>query len=68
MGVVEAGSLFAWCQSAAMGGAAVNGIIAAGATGAGVAGSATAAGAFAENSKAEPHDWVKLFKEVYRRG
>jgi len=30
IGIVEAGSLFAWCQSAAMGGAAVGGIIAAG--------------------------------------
>lgn len=31
---VEAGSLFAWCQSAAMGGAAIEGIQVAGATGA----------------------------------
>lgn len=31
--LVEAGSLFAWCQSAAMGGAAVGGIQAVGATG-----------------------------------
>jgi len=33
---VEAGSLFAWCQSAAMGGAAVGGILATGVAGAGV--------------------------------
>ncbi|KAH0541841.1 hypothetical protein FGG08_003724 [Glutinoglossum americanum] len=38
LGVVEAGSVFAWCQSAAMGGAAVNGITATGATGAAVVG------------------------------
>jgi hypothetical protein len=37
IGLVEAGSVFAWCQSAAMGGAAINGIVAAGAAGAGVA-------------------------------
>ena len=43
MGAVEAGSLFAILQSAAMGGAAVNGIIAAGLTGGGVLLSATAA-------------------------
>ena len=34
IGLVEAGSFFAWCQSAAMGGAAVNGIIATGVAGA----------------------------------
>jgi hypothetical protein len=37
IGAVEAGSIFAWCQSAAMGGAAVNGIIATGVAGAGAA-------------------------------
>jgi len=37
IGLVEAGSVFAWCQSAAMGGAALNGIIATGAAGAGMA-------------------------------
>jgi hypothetical protein len=30
IGVVHAGSLFAWCQSAAMGGAALSGIVASG--------------------------------------
>jgi Interferon-induced 6-16 family len=47
IGLVEAGSFFAWCQSAAMGGAAVQGIIATGVAGAGVAGGAT----FAERVK-----------------
>ncbi|KAI9877711.1 MAG: hypothetical protein M1830_003053 [Pleopsidium flavum] len=37
IGVVQAGSWFAWCQSAAMGGAAWSGIAASGAAGAGVA-------------------------------
>ena len=36
MGVVEAGSLFAWCQSAAMGGAALGGIQVAGIAGAAI--------------------------------
>ena len=35
IGVVEAGSLFAWCQSVAMGGTAVGGIQAAGVAGIG---------------------------------
>ena len=37
LGLVEAGSLFAWCQIAAMGGAAVGGIQAVGATGLAIA-------------------------------
>jgi hypothetical protein len=41
IGLVEAGSLIAWCQSAAMGGAALNGIFSFGVAGAGVAGVAT---------------------------
>ncbi|TVY43344.1 hypothetical protein LOCC1_G004604 [Lachnellula occidentalis] len=45
LGLVEAGSLFAWCQSAAMGGAAVGGILATGLGGAGVAIGASVAGA-----------------------
>jgi hypothetical protein len=45
IGLVRAGSIFAWCQSAAMGGAAVNGIVATGLTGAGIVVGAGAAGA-----------------------
>ena len=41
IGLVQAGGVFAWCQSAAMGGAAVGGIVAGGAAGAGVMGAAT---------------------------
>lgn len=44
VGLVQAGSLFAWCQSAAMGGAAVSGIVAGGAAGGSVALAATGAG------------------------
>lgn len=45
IGLVEAGSIFAWCQSAAMGGAAVGGILATGLAGAGVAVGAALTGA-----------------------
>ncbi|KAI9746309.1 MAG: hypothetical protein M1818_000020 [Claussenomyces sp. TS43310] len=45
MGIVEAGSIFAWCQSAAMGGAALGGIAATGLSGAGIVVGATVAGA-----------------------
>jgi Interferon-induced 6-16 family len=48
VGLVEAGSLFAWCQSAAMGGAAFNGILALGATGAGVVGVSSLGGSTKE--------------------
>jgi hypothetical protein len=41
IGLVQAGSLFAWCQSAAMGGAAAGGTVAAGVTGGVVAAAAT---------------------------
>ncbi|MCJ1248403.1 hypothetical protein MMC30_005620 [Trapelia coarctata] len=41
IGLVQAGSLFAWCQSVAMGGAALNGILASAAIGGGLAGGAT---------------------------
>jgi hypothetical protein len=44
IGIVQGGSLFAWCQSAAMGGAAVGGILVTGLTGAGIAVGATVAG------------------------
>jgi hypothetical protein len=59
IGLVEAGSLFAWCQSAAMSGAALNGIFSFGVAGAGVAGVATVPviPGFAEK-----------FKSVFRRG
>ena len=65
IGAVQAGSVFAWCQSAAMGGAAVNGIIATGAAGGGVVALATA-GAVGQDDEAEV--LLKTFREVYRKG
>lgn len=73
MGVVEAGSLFAWCQSAAMGGAAVSGIIAAGVTGGGVLLSSTAVGLLMDGKGDENMDELdkerltELFHNVCRR-
>ena len=65
IGAVQAGSVFAWCQSAAMGGAAVNGIIATGAAGGGVAALATA-GAVGQDDNAEA--LLETFRKVYRKG
>lgn len=67
LGFVEAGSLFAWCQSAAMGGTAVNAIIATGAAGGGVAAFATAAAA-GQSETLNVDGLMKTFREVYRRG
>lgn len=68
VGLVQAGSLFAFCQSAAMGGAAVNGIIACGAAGGSVALAATG-GALAGGQMAlTPEKMKAMFLEVYRRG
>jgi hypothetical protein len=67
LGIVEAGSLFAWCQSAAMGGAAVNAIIATGAAGGGVTALATAAAA-GQSGTLDVDGLMKTFREVYRRG
>ncbi|ERF76625.1 hypothetical protein EPUS_04445 [Endocarpon pusillum Z07020] len=67
IGVVEAGSLFAWCQSAAMGEAAVNAIVATGAAGGGVAALATGVAA-AQNQGLDVDILIAKFKEVYRQG
>ena len=67
LGIVEAGSLFAWCQSAAMGGAAVNTVIATGAAGGGVAALVTA-GIAGQSGTADMDELMEKFKEVYRRG
>ncbi|KAI9778678.1 MAG: hypothetical protein M1816_003927 [Peltula sp. TS41687] len=73
LGVVEAGSLFAWCQSVAMGGVAVNAIVAAGAAGGGVAALATAAtaataGTAEQRATVDVNELFGKFKEVYIRG
>ena len=69
IGAVEAGSLFAWCQSAAMGGAAVNGIIAAEVTGGGVLLRSTAAGVLMDGAvnKGDEEKLMELFQKVCRR-
>ena len=61
MGVVKAGSLFSWCQSAAMGGAALGGIQVAG-----IAGVAGFAGATVTRVADVP-GLAETFKRVYRR-
>ena len=66
IGVVQAGSIFAWCQSAAMGGAAVNGIIAVGAAGGVGAAAATGAG-FMSGQTLTPEKMKEIFVTVYRK-
>lgn len=66
IGLVQAGSLFAWCQSAAMGGAAVTGIIAAGASGLTAAAGATALQALqAGNSTIPAHVLKDKFQKAW---
>ena len=69
VGIVQAGSLFAWCQSAAMGGAAAGTIVAAQGVGGVVAGSA-ALGEVLSGSKdehvAKRMIWI-LFTESVRK-
>lgn len=67
LGVVQAGSLFAWCQSAAMGGAALNGVAATGIAGGGAAALATA-GAAVQGGEKEKQEMMNRFQEVFRRG
>ena len=66
-GLVQAGSLFAWCQSAAMGGAAVNGIVALGAAGGSVALAATGAGVVGAQTALTPEKLKEMFLSVYRK-
>ena len=67
MGLVQAGSLFSWCQSAAMGGAAVNGIIASGAAGGSVLAAATGAAAASGRMLLTPEKMKEIFLTVYRK-
>jgi hypothetical protein len=75
IGAVEAGSLFAWCQSVAMGGAAINGVFAAGAAGAGLVGAGVLGGVIegqGDELEAAEEEVVKLkalekFQEGFRR-
>lgn len=67
IGLVQAGSLFAWCQSAAMGGAAVNGIVACGAAGGSVALAATGAGLAGGQTELTVEKLKEMFLMVYRK-
>lgn len=67
IGLVQAGSLFAWCQSVAMGGAAVNGIVALGAAGGSVALAATGAGVVGGKTALTPEKLKEMFLSVYRK-
>ena len=67
-GLVQAGSLFAWCQSAAMGGAAASTIATAGFLGAGVTASATAVLSLGNQfSKSEATMLLEKYQTVFRR-
>ncbi|KAF7883760.1 uncharacterized protein EAF02_005680 [Botrytis sinoallii] len=66
IGLVEAGSIFAWCQGAAMGGAAVGGIIGAGVGGAGVLAGATSLGAL-DGGDFENSELKKRFLAAWNR-
>lgn len=68
IGIAQAGSLFAWCQSAAMGGgAAVNGIIACGAVGGGVALAATGGAIAGGQTVLTPEKMKEMFLMAYRK-
>lgn len=67
IGVVQAGSLFTWCQSAAMGGAAINGIVAGGVAGGGVAVAASGAAAAGGQQVLTPEELKMLFLRAYRK-
>lgn len=67
IGLVQAGSWFSWCQSAATGGAAVNGIVALGAGGGSVALAATGAGVIGGQTALTPEKLKEMFLSVYRK-
>ncbi|THV45641.1 hypothetical protein BGAL_0465g00030 [Botrytis galanthina] len=66
IGLVEAGSIFAWCQGAAMGGAAVGGIIGAGVGGAGILAGASSLGAL-DGADFENPELKKRFLAAWNR-
>ncbi|KAH9208332.1 hypothetical protein DL95DRAFT_467840 [Leptodontidium sp. 2 PMI_412] len=67
LGIVQGGSIFAWCQSAAMGGAAVGGILVTGLAGGGVAVGATVAGALDTEDEEEIPDLKERFLRAWKR-
>lgn len=70
IGIVPAGSFFAWCQSAAMGGAAASGIFAAGVAGASTAAGATLAGFLtkADVGNMTEEQIQEMYEKAFRRG
>lgn len=70
LGLTQAGSFFALCQSAAMGGAAASGITAVGAVGASVAAGATLVGFVTKDSVGDmPAETVRdMYQKAFRRG
>ncbi|KAI9697065.1 MAG: hypothetical protein M1836_005027 [Candelina mexicana] len=69
-GIVQAGSLFSWLQSAAMGGAAAGSIASAGLWGGGAVVGATAFGLVSDwkLGENETRELVVRYREVFRRG
>ena len=67
LGIVEAGGHFAWCQSAATGGAAVDAVVATGATGGEVA-ALTTATAVEQSETLDINGIMEKFRGVYTRG
>lgn len=70
IGLVQASSWFAWCQSAAMGGAAAGQITTAGVLGAGAVTGATLAAALPTEaiSEAEKIELLAKYRKVFRKG
>lgn len=69
VGIVQAGSIFAWCQSVAMGGSATGAIVAAQGVGVGVVGLATLEGMLvgSRNEQAEKEFIWNLFIDSVRK-
>ena len=67
LGLVQAGSLFAWCQSAAMGGAALSGILATGLSGAGIAVLASVTGGLDVTCDDAMPDMKEKFLQAWKR-
>lgn len=66
LGLAQAGSIFAWCQSAAMGGAAIGGIVGTGLAGGSIAVAATIEGVLNGESRDEIPDLKPCFLRKWR--
>ena len=67
IGIVQGGSIFAWCQSAAIGGAAVGGILVSGLGGGGLAVGAKVANALNAEDADEIPDLKERFLSVWKK-